>query len=169
MDMVDQVTPVIGIDEFKSQIGDDSEVITLNFIVSGEDVGNDLVDWLERGYDWIIDAQVSPGEVLDKKYYVFADMNRRTTVPRRIMEIIDDLYTLTGIKSNGWQLKIGGKKVPASKEAIEQGVALTPGDYKSALEGELNEWRSIAGLNRVSVYSGDDPDLDHWKRIAGIK
>ena len=169
MDMVDQVTPVIGIDEFKSQIGEDSEIITLNFIVSGEDVGNDLVDWLERGYDWIIDAQVSPGEVLDKKFYVFADMNRRSTAPRRIMEIIDDLYTLTGIKADGWELKIDGKKVPASIEAIQDGIALSPGDYKSEQESELNEWRTIAGLKQVPVYGSSDPELDHWKRIAGVK
>lgn len=169
MDMVDQVTPILGIDEFQSQIGDDSEIITLNFIVSGEDVGNDLVDWLERGYDWIIDAQVSPGEVLDKKYYVFADLNRRSTAPRRIMEILDDLYTLTGIKSDRWQLKIDSKRVAASREAIEQGIKLTPGDYRNSREEELNEWRTMAGLKEVSVFNTDDPDLDHWKRIAGIK
>lgn len=166
--MVDQVTPILGVDEFQSQIGDDSEVITVNFIVSGEDVANDLVDWLERGYDWIIDAQVSPGEVLDKKYYVFADLNRRSTAPRRIMEILDDLYTLTGIKSKDWSLKLDGKKVPASREVLEKSLALTASDYVSRKEGDLNEWRDIAGLDRVSTKKIDEPELENWKRIAGV-
>lgn len=165
--MVDQITPILGIDEFQSNIGDDSDIIVLNFTVSGEDVGNDLIDWLERGYDWIIDADISPGEVFDKKYYVFAELNRRSTAPRRIMELLDDLHTLTDIKSSDWELRIDDEKYPASKEIIQEKVALNPADYKIGEEGELNEWREIAGLKTVGP-STDDPALLAWKRIAGV-
>lgn len=167
--MVDQVTPILGVDEFKSQIGDDSDIITINFIVSGKEVGNDLVDWLERGYDWIIDAEISPGEVLDKKYYVFADMNRRSTAPRRIMEILEDLYTLTGIKAEKWQLKLDGKKVFASREVLETKLILSPSEYRERRDGELNEWRDIAGISRSSTLLNAGPELESWKKIAGIK
>lgn len=165
--MVDQVTPVLGIDEFQSRIGEDSDIMVLTFIVAGQDVGGDLVDWLERGYDWIIDAEVSPGEVLDKKYYVFAEMNRRSTAAKRIMEMLDDLNTLTDIKADDWELSIDDKKYPATIEAIQSHVALTPSQYKKGQEGELNEWREIAGLPTVKIYE-DDPDLVVWKRTAGI-
>lgn len=168
-DMVDQVTPVIGIDEFQSRIGEDSDIIVLNFTVAGEEVGNDLVDWLERGYDWIIDAEVSPGEVLDKKYFVFAELNRRTSAARRIMELLEDLYTLTDIKAENWKIKVGDEKYPASVEAIEEHVTLMPSDYKKEQEGELNEWRNMAGLKSVPLYQDEDPELTHWKRIAGVK
>lgn len=166
-DMVDQVTPILGIDEFKSRIGEDSDIIVLNFIVSGEAVGNDLVDWLERGYDWIIDAEISPGEVLDKKYYVFVEMNRRNSAPRRIMELIEDLFTLTDIKPDDWELKINGKKYPASEEIIKQTIVLSPSEYKNKEEGELNEMRKIAGLDIVPVYEKDQEILN-WQRQAGI-
>lgn len=166
-DMVDQVVPTLLIDEFKSRIGEDSDIIVLTFIVNGEKVGNDLVDWLERGYEWIIDAEVSPGEVLDKKYYVFAEMNRRSSASKRIIEILEDLYTLTDIKIGDWNLKIGGKKYPATVDTIEKHLELNPAKYNNEKEHELNEWREIAGLKTVKTYT-EDSDILEWKRKAGI-
>jgi hypothetical protein len=168
LDMEGHVTTILGIDEYKSQIGQDSDIVVLNFLVSGEQVGNDLVDWLERGYDWIIDAEVSPGEVFGSKYMVFAEMNRRSTAPRRIMEILDDLKTLVGVDSSEWQLKIDGKKIPASIEAIHNNVILDANEYRANEEQELNEWREIAGLTTVKTQEIDE-DLVAWQRQAGIK
>lgn len=167
-DMINHVTPILGIDQFKSHIGDDSDIIVLNFIVSGEAVGEDLMDWLERGYDWIIDAEVSPGEVLDKKFYVFAEMNRTTSASKRIIELLDDLYTLTDIKTDEWKLKIDDKKYPATEENITSHVSLSPSQYKENTESELNEWREIAGIPTVRTHDKDDEDILVWKRQAGI-
>lgn len=168
LDMEGHVTPTLGIDEFKSQIGEDSDIIVLNFLVSGEAVGNDLVDWLERGYDWIIDAETSPGEVLDGKFMVFAEMNRRSTAPRRIIEVLEDLQTLTGVPVEDWQLKIAGKKMPASAENIQNNVCLDANEYRAQHESELNEWREIAGIKTKKTQELQ-PDLLDWQRQAGIR
>lgn len=168
MDMEHHVTPILGIDQFKSRIGEDKDIIVLNFIVDGEAVGSDLVDWLERGYDWVIDSEVSPGEVLDKKYYVFAEMNRRSTAPERIMELLDDLKTLTGISADNWELKIDKTKYPASEEIISKNVILNSNEYASTKEKDLNEWREIAGLKTIKTYDNTDVDLLNYQRQAGI-
>lgn len=168
MDMEHHVTPILGIDQFKSRIGEDKDIIVLNFIVDGEEVGNDLVDWLERGYDWIIDSEVSPGEVLDKKYYVFAEMNRRSTSPRRIMEILDDLKTLTGIEPEDWEIKLEKAKYPASLEMLSKNLILDPNEYVNEKEKELNEWREIAGLQSVKSYDKSDTEILNYQRQAGI-
>lgn len=167
-DMVGQVTPRLGVDEFQSQIGEDSDIIVLNFIVNGQEVGKDLVNWLERGYDWIIDAEISPGEVLDRKFYVFAELNRRTSAPRRIMELLQDLETLTAIKADDWKISVAGSKFPASIEALQDNVALTPAQYKQGRDSDLNEWREIAGLPVQSLQS-DSEDLAEFRRIAGLR
>lgn len=167
MDMKDHVTPILGIDEFDSQIGENSDIITLNFIVDGESVGNDLVDWLERGYEWIIDSDISPGEVLDKKFYVFAELNRSSTAPKRIIELIDDLETLTGLKEKDWSVKINGKRIPASEDNIKKHIILKPQEYKERLEKDLNEWREIAGIPQKKSIVKDEEILQ-WQRQAGI-
>ena len=77
MDMKDMIVPLLGIDQYKSKIAEDDQIITLNFTVNDKNVGKDLVGWIERGYDFIIDADVSPGEITRGKYAVFVEMNRR--------------------------------------------------------------------------------------------
>jgi hypothetical protein len=171
MDMESHVTPLLGIDQFASKIGDDSTTIVLNFVVDGEKIGEDLVDWLERGYEWIIDAEISPGEVLDKKYYVFAEMNRSSTAARRIIEVLEDLKTLTGFELSDWSIKIENKRFPASIENIEQLISLSAKEYDQHHENEvdeLNEWRDMAGINRVSSNNFDD-ELLAMQRQARIK
>lgn len=168
LDMESHVTPIIGIDQFKSKIGEDSDIIVLNFIVDGEKVGEDLVDWLERGYDWIIDAELSPGEVLDKKYYVFAEMNRRSTAARRIIEVLEDLKTLTGFELDDWSVKVDNKRFPASVENIEQKIILNPSEYSQDSDEELNEWRDMAGINRTTTPQIDE-ELLAMQRQARIK
>jgi hypothetical protein len=166
-DMENQITPILGIDQFKSKIGDDSEIIVLNFIVKYQAVGEDLVDWLERGYDWIIDAEVSPGEVLDGKFYVYAEMNRRGTAPRRIIEMLEDLETLTDISIDNWKIKIDDKTLDATRELLEQHMILNASEYKRQKDADLNEWREIAGLPQVNNTEYDD-DIKAWQRTAGI-
>ena len=75
-DLVNQIIPEITIDEYAAKMGDDDEIVTLAFTVKGNQVGEDLVDWFERGYDWVLDAQVSEGEVKPGQYLVFVEMNR---------------------------------------------------------------------------------------------
>ena len=96
-DMVGQIYPKLTVDEYAAKMGKDSDIVTLTFLVKSKQVGEDLVDWLERGYEWVLDASVSDGEVEIGKYLVFAEMNRRSAVPSRIIEILDDLSTLTDI------------------------------------------------------------------------
>jgi hypothetical protein len=167
LDMENQVIPVLGIDKYISQTGSDSQTITLSFTVKAKMVAEDLAEWLEKGYDWIIDADTSPGEVTTDRYVTFAEINRRSSAPTRIMEILDDLETLTNIKAKDWTLMIDDTKYPASKEAIKEHVILDPTEYKNSHEQELNEWRNRAGLETVKSQDTSE-DLKAWQRQAGI-
>lgn len=165
--MENELIPLLGIDEFKARLGEDEDIITLNFVIRSKQAGEDLVVWLERGYDFILDAEVSPGEVEGGKYYVFAEMNRRPSSPRKIMEVLDDLSTLTGVKGEDWSIKIDRKRYPATKENIAQHIPLTTSDYRKQDESELNEWREVAGLKTVKTYD-QDSDILAIQRQAGI-
>ena len=94
-DFVGQIDNFVSVDEYVAKMGDDSDIVTLAFVVKGRTIGEDLSDWFERGYDWVLDAQVSDGELDTGKYLVFVEMNRRSTVPERIVSLLEDLKTLT--------------------------------------------------------------------------
>jgi hypothetical protein len=176
LDMEDQVYPVLGIDQYKSTIGNDSDFVTANFTVKSAEVAKDLVSWLEYGYKWIVDAETSPGEVAPGKFLVFIDMNRRTKIPERIMEILNDLDTLTGIEGKDWKLKIGDSMYPASEKTMKQHLTFSPHEYKETHNDEdegddvdLNEMRVIAGLEPVPQYRDKRDDLiRQMQHKAGI-
>ena len=154
--MEGQVLPILGIDQYKSTIGDDSDFITMNFTVKSAAVAEDLVTW-------IVDAETSPGEVENGKFLVFIDVDRRTRVPERVMEMLDDLDTLTGIDGKDWKLKIGDEMYPASEKTMKQLLVLSPHEYKEQHsedeEADLNEMRVIAGLEPIAQYSDKRDDL----------
>jgi hypothetical protein len=170
MDLENQLIPTVSVDEYSSKMGKDSEFVTLAFTVKSEEVGNDLVDWLERGYDFVLDAQVSEGEISTGKYLVFVEMNRRTTVPARIIEILNDLETLTGLDATDWTIQIDDEDYDADEAIIKQKITLSPKDYRVEEEREedLNEMRTVAGLPTVKIHTEQDQELKAFKAIAGL-
>jgi hypothetical protein len=169
LDFENQIIPTAGVDMYASTIGSDADFITLSFTVKSKAAANDLVSWLERGYDWLVDAETSPGEVSNGKFLVFSELNRRSHSPQRIMEILEDMETLTGLGAEEWKLQIGEKMYPASQETIKKHIALSPLQYREQHETELNEWRDLAGLEQVVIYDGKkDKDIQAMQRQAGI-
>jgi hypothetical protein len=169
LDMKDQVLPRLGVDLFKSTVGEDADMIVLNFTVHDELVAQDLVDWFERGYDWIVDAEPSPGEVHPNRYYVFVEMDRRSSAPERIMELIDDLTTLTGLKPADWQVNVNGKTVPADTASLRKAMQLSAADYRRTHQEPLNEYRHHAGLPVLTSYDKTDADLRAMQDLAQIR
>ena len=55
--------PTMYVDEFSSKMGDDADIIVLSFFVRDKSAAKDLVGWFERGYDFVLDADRSPGEI----------------------------------------------------------------------------------------------------------
>jgi hypothetical protein len=166
------VTPRVTVDEYAAQMGKDSEIVTLAFIVKNKQAGEDLSDWFERGYDFVLDAQVSDGELSSGTYLVFVEMNRRTTVPERIITLLDDLETLTDIPLKDWTVIVDDEEYEPDAEVLEQVITISPHQYREEVEPdeeELNEMRERAGLE-VKVLHADkqDADIKAFKAMAGL-
>ena len=173
MDMEDQMLPYIGIDQYESSVGENDDMITLDFLVKGKAQAQDLAEWFERGYEWVVDADSSPGEVKGGNYAVFVEMNRRTKVPARIIEMLDDLGTLTGFELEDWKAKIKDQEFTPTEELIGDRLELSPHRYRESHpdetgEEELNEWKQIAGVSMSTTQSKDDDAIRAIKRQAGL-
>jgi hypothetical protein len=170
MDMEHQIEPSVSVDEYSAKMGKDSDIVTLAFIVKSEAAGNDLVDWFERGYDWILDSSLSEGELSPGKYLVFVEMKRRTKVPERIVELLDDLETLTGMTVDEWVVTIDEQDYPADAEILKEVITISPHEYReeNEEEKELNEMRHRAGLDTVSSYGEPDSELKAFISMAGL-
>lgn len=169
-DMQGQIEPKVTVDEYVAKIGKDKDIVTLTFVVKSNLAGKDLVSWFERGYDFVLDANVSEGEIEPGKYLVFVELNRRLAVPERIIELLDDLQTLTTFKLKDWTVEVDDEEYDADKEVLSQVLILNPNEYKMKKEEELNEMRTLANLDVVkNVYvDQNDPFIKNLKTIAGI-
>jgi len=170
LDMVDQIEPTISVDEYSAKTGKDSDIVTLAFTVNSEAAGNDLVDWFERGYDWVLDASLSEGELSPGKYLVFVEMKRRTKVPERIVELIEDLETLTDLKPTEWTVNIDEEDYDADEDVLKQLIPISPHEYREENEDEeeLNEMRHRAGLDTVNLHGEPDSELKAFISMAGL-
>jgi hypothetical protein len=170
LDMVDQIEPTVSVDEYAAKAGRDADMVTLAFTVNSEAAGDDLVDWFERGYDWIIDASISEGELSPGKYLVFVEMKRRTKVPERIIELIEDLETLTNLKVTEWTVNIDEEDYDADAEILKQKITISPHEYREQNEDEeeLNEMRHRAGLDTVNLHGEPDSELKAFISMAGL-
>ena len=166
-DMEGQIKPTLHVDEFASKMGDDDDIIVASFFVRSQQAARDLMNWFEKGYDWVMDADVSPGEIAPGRYLVYIEMRRRSSAGARLTDAIQDLETLTELKPADWTMHYGDKTVPFDKEAFDRLVPLSPKDYRARKESGLNEMRAAAGLDTVPVYERDR-DIQLLQSAAGI-
>lgn len=168
-DMEGQLEPRITVDEYAAKMGKDHEIVTVTFIVKSKQAGKDLVDWLERGYDWVLDASLSEGEIEIGKYLVFMEMNRRSTAPTRILDILRDLETITALKLTEWTIEVDDEEYEPEEDILRQVIICNPNVYKveKEKEGELNEMRQIAQLENKDIYT-EDAYLRSIKTMAGL-
>lgn len=167
MDMVNQIEPNVSVDEYVAKMGDDKDIVTITFTVKSELVGNDLVEWFERGYDFILDASVSSGESKFGKWLVFVEIERKNSVPSQLIEMLKDLETLTNLHLDDWEIKVDGKIYKPNVDTLKQVVILSPYQYKNIKDKELNEMRMVANLDMKNNYNNDKMIKD-MKAIAGL-
>ena len=174
LDMVDQIEPTVSVDEYAAKAGRDADIVTLAFTVNSEAAGDDLVDWFERGYDWIIDASISEGELSPGKYLVFVEMERRSKTASRIIELLEDLETLTGLSLDDWTVEVDNKNYDADKDKLKEVITISPHEYREEYEdteedeGKLNEMRQRAGIEPTKKFGEPDSEIKAYKAMAGL-
>ena len=148
------------IDQYKSKMGTDEDVCVISFKVAGKEPSADLVSFIEKGYDFVLDADVSSGEKEGGDYLVFVELERSEKLPTQILEIMDDLMNLTEQKIEDWRVRY--YKSTADNDLTEESLAsiipLTPEAY-DAKYGKDDEEIEPEDITR---------DLDQMKATAGV-
>jgi hypothetical protein len=161
--------PTIHVDEFSSKMGDDDDIIVISFFVRDPQAARDLMMWFEKGYDFVLDADRSPGEIRPGRYLVYVEIRRRSTAGGNVEQLLNDLNTLTEWEdSTAWTMHYRGREIPFSRDAFDSTVPLTPRAYRERYEKDLNEVRVAAGIHVVTNYDKRDRALQAIQSAAGI-
>ena len=93
------------IDDYRSKMGENRDVIVISFKVASKEPAEDLVSFIEKSYEWILDADVSAGEMSDGDYLVFVELARERSAPENIMVMMEDIMNLTDQKLSDWRVR----------------------------------------------------------------
>jgi hypothetical protein len=167
------VKPVVVIDEFKSKMGSDEDILVLSFEVQGKEPALDLVNFVEKGYAWVADADVSSGELDNGSYMVFIEAERQEGILDNIYELFDDLVQLTSIEIDEWTLEYykPSRSEPFSKESLNDIVPSTPEEYrklKHKSTEEVDQLKTAAGV-KVNTKAPKNDYTESLRVMAGLK
>ena len=112
------VDNIIEIDSYKSKMGNDEDIITLAFSVNGNEPAKDLENFIEKGYSFVLDADVSSGEQSDGSYKVFVEMERDKDAPMHILEIADGVRKLADVDNLRFRYYKNFKSMPLDEESL---------------------------------------------------
>jgi hypothetical protein len=91
------VSKRFSVDQFKSKMGEDRNIMVLAFTVDGMAPAKDLERFAESGFKEVLDADATPGTLEDGKHRVFIEFARVESVDQHIRKFLDDLKNLANI------------------------------------------------------------------------
>jgi len=133
-DLIYLVDRIFEVDNYRSKMGDDADVVVLSFTVESRSPAEDLVNFIEKGYDFVLDADMSPGEMSDGKYRVFVELQRGSKVSEQISDLLYGMERLTGINDFKFRYHKSFDSLDAVQEKLEEVIPRNAIDYKNKIE-----------------------------------
>jgi hypothetical protein len=132
-DLEGVVSKRFSVDQFKSKMGEDRNIMVLAFSVDGQTPAKDLERFAETGYKEVLDADATPGSLEDGKHRVFIEFARVEQVDQHIRKFLDDLSKLTNIET--FEFTYHKRTVPfeASAKNLADILPRTPEAYSQKI------------------------------------
>jgi|TARA_R110000744_G_scaffold27815_3_gene67587 hypothetical protein len=166
-DLKDLVHHIFEIDAYASKMGDDKNIVTLSFTVGDKNPADDLMRFLEGGYSFILDSDVTAGEQSDGAYRVFVELERDRSANENIMEIIDGVSKLASVDNFKFRYYKGFKSFKVSMENLDREVPLDPDNYGITVsESNLNNYKNFFTNSYLEDIVMEDTTLSIKKAYA---
>jgi hypothetical protein len=173
-DLVDLVYPRLTIDQYRSKMGQDDDIVVVTYTVREQAPADDMVNFFEKGYGFVLDADTSSGPVDELDYLVFVELVREPSVADQIIKITTELCNLTQQDISDWQFSFKNqlRKHDLTADAIAKVVPLTPEEYLERNNKSDQEFleglKTAAGLP-VTPRPEKSSFAEQLKLAAGIR
>ena len=142
-DLRSLVYDIFEIDSFKSKMGDDKNIVVLSFSARTKESANDLMNFIEKGYPFVLDADVSSGEQPDGTYKVFVEMERSVDIPMQILEIADGVRKLADVENLRFRYHKNFKSKELNNENIKETIPFDSDSYTARIkETQLENYKN---------------------------
>ena len=124
------VSNTFSVDQYKSKMGEDKNILVLGFTVDGSAPAKDLERFAEVGYKSVLDADATPGTLEDGKHRVFIEFARTPEVVSHIISFLEDLKKLTNIEEFQYTYHKGDNATVVTPETMGEAIPTTPEAYE---------------------------------------
>ena len=143
-DLRDLVYHIMEIDSFKSKMGSDEDIITLSFSVKTREAAEDLETFLEKGYQFVLDADATSGETSDGTYKVFVEIERNKEAPGQILEIANGVKNLTGLDDLKFRYYKSWRSLTVDEKNLTEKIPVDPKNYGvKVVESNLDNYKNF--------------------------
>ena len=164
-DLKGMVSNRINVDQYKSKMGNDDAIIVISFKVKDKFPAIDLMEFIEKGYPYVLDADMSTGEEVDGEYAVFVELERKSAVAGELSDLLNGVGQLCDC--NEWRFKYF-KDIEShefSKEAFTKFVPLT----KEAYDARVNAQKVTDVSDVLDQGPATVADIDESNNMTFIK
>ena len=167
-DLKDLVDEMFTVDQYRSKMGEDKDVVVLGFRVTEKNPAADLMEFLERGYQFILDADMSTGEEHDGRYQVFVEIERTENLPGQVEDLLRGVSQLTDIKEWRFRYQQSPKSIEYTKETIREHVPLNPMEYEQkVMEIKTTDVKEFFDQGTAEVELDENNNLTFTKPYSG--
>jgi hypothetical protein len=133
MDLKEMVHSTFEIDTYSSKMGEDSDVCVLSFRVKDRAPAKDMMEFIERGYHYVLDSDISSGENNNGDYFVFVELERSSKLAEQIKDITDGVNKLTGITEWKFKYHKEDKVHEVTEETLSSRIPKSAQEYEGRL------------------------------------
>jgi hypothetical protein len=130
-DLENYVSELFTVDRYSSKMGEDSDIVVLGFRVREKNPAIDLTEFIEKGYDFILDADMSAGEENDGQYQVFVEIERTPQLQEQLKELLGGMGQLCGLRDWRFRYQKESSSVEFNEDNAVKHIPMTSEAYQS--------------------------------------
>jgi len=165
-DLVDLVDKIVEIDNYKSKMGTDKDIITLAFTVKTRDAADDFAKFIEAGYPFVLDADKTAGELDSGDHKVFVELERNKNACDDIMEI---MYGVRNICDAPFKFRYykNFRSLDFTEDNLKNNIPMDKDSYDRAVEqNKLDNYKTFFNRSFLDSIEIDGDDLIIEKKYA---
>jgi hypothetical protein len=132
-DLKDLVYPQLQIDTFKSKMGEDSDVCVVTLQAKDRSPARDLMEFIEKSYDFVLDADISAGENSKGEYSIFVEIERTPAIAEQIIDMLYGVKNLTDLKEFDFSYYKTDQTMSVTKENLDSIVPKNGIEYNAMI------------------------------------
>lgn len=152
------IDSIFTVDQYQSKMGNDRDVVVLKFRAADKEPAIDLMEFIEKGYPFVLDADRSSGEERDGYYSVFVELERVLTAPSQIKDLLNGISQLCDIKAWRFRWYKDQRAFDFSESAFAENIPLSREAYdqrmNSTTETEVVEFFDQGAIDDITLEDG---------------